>query len=185
MEGAARVQGQWPQYLKQLPSPALVHPVAFQSGGFDEAHPDFLPPDPRWGSSADLNDMATSARSLGQLVMPYLNVSWWDTTAPSVQALPSPLEPKDIAVQNLRGNPVTEQFGPHDGYIVSPHAAAVRKRIEGVFEEWKTDVPADCLFFDQIGARPVAPRLQPGRAERRSRTTTAGSRCSRRTPSGA
>ena len=86
--------------------------------------------------------------------MPYLNVSWWDTTAPSVQALPSPLEPKDIAVQNLRGNPVTEQFGPHDGYIVSPHVAAVRKRIDGVFEEWKTQVPADCLFFDQIGARP-------------------------------
>jgi Domain of unknown function (DUF6259) len=144
----------WPQHLQQLPSPALVHPVAFQSGGFDEAHPDFLPPDPRWGESADFNIMARSARSLGQLVMPYLNVSWWDTTAPSVQALPSPIEPKDIAVQNLRGNPVTEQFGPHDGYIVSPHVAAVRRRIDGVFEEWRTQVPADCLFFDQIGARP-------------------------------
>jgi hypothetical protein len=145
---------QWGAPLKQLPSPALIHPVAFQSGGFDEAHPDFLPPDPRWGSSADFNGMAASARALGQLVMPYLNVSWWDTTAPSVQSLPSPLEPKDIAVQNLRGNPVTEQFGPHDGYIVSPHVSAVRKRIQGVFEEWQTDVPADCLFFDQIGARP-------------------------------
>ena len=145
---------QWAAPLQQLPSPALIHPVAFQSGGFDEAHPDFLPPDPRWGSSADFNSMAANARSLGQLVMPYLNVSWWDTTAPSVQALPSPLEPKDIAVQNLRGNPVTEQFGPHDGYIVSPHVSAVRKRIQGVFEEWKTDVPVDCLFFDQIGARP-------------------------------
>ena len=125
-----------------------------------------------------------SARSLGQLVMPYLNVSWWDTTAPSVQALPSPLEPKDIAVQNLRGNAVTEQFGPHDGYIVSPHAPAVRKRIEGVFEEWKTDVPADCLFFDQIGARPWRRDFNPA-APTRSRTTTAGCRCSRRTPSAA
>ena len=60
LEGAARVQGQWPQHLQQLPSPALVHPVAFQSGGFDEAHPDFLPPDPRWGESADFNIMATA-----------------------------------------------------------------------------------------------------------------------------
>jgi hypothetical protein len=144
----------WTQYLRQMPSPAIVHPVSFQSGGFDEAHPDFLPPDPRWGSSADFNGMATTARSFGQLVMPYLNVSWWDTQAPSVHALPSPLEPKDIAVQNLRGNPVTEQFGEKDGYVVSPHVPAVRKRIDGVFEEWRTEVPADCLFFDQIGARP-------------------------------
>jgi hypothetical protein len=145
---------QWASRLAQLPSPALVHPVAFQSGGFDEAHPDFLPPDPRWGETGDLNRMRAAARSLGQLVMPYLNVSWWDTTAPSVQALPSSLEPKDIAVQNIRGSAVREQFGPHDGYVVSPHAPAVRKRIDGVFEEWKSVVPADCLFFDQIGARP-------------------------------
>jgi hypothetical protein len=144
----------WPEYLRQMPSPALVHPVSFQSGGFDEAHPDFLPPDPRWGSSNDFNGMATEARALGQLVMPYLNVSWWDTQAPSIHALPSPMEPKDIAVQTLRGNPVTESFGEKDGYVVSPHVPAVRKRIDGVFEEWRTQVPADCLFFDQIGARP-------------------------------
>ena len=124
-----------------------------------------------------------NARSLGQLVMRYLNVSWWDTTAPCVQGLPSPLEPKDIAVQNLRGNPVTEQFGPHDGYIVSPHVSAVRKWIQGVFEEWNTDVPVDCLF-DQIGARPwrrdfnpVAPSLL-GVLRRLAC-------CLRRTPSGA
>ena len=55
----------WAPYLRKLPSPALVHPVAFQSGGFDEAHPDFLPPDPRWGSNADLNGMAANARRSG------------------------------------------------------------------------------------------------------------------------
>ncbi|HEU0304378.1 MAG TPA: DUF6259 domain-containing protein [Gaiellaceae bacterium] len=145
---------QWGPYLASMPRPALVHPVAFQSGGFDEAHPDFLPPDPRWGSTDDFNAMAATARSLGQLVMPYLNVSWWDTQAPSVQSLPSSVEPKDIAVQNLRGNPVTEQFGDKDGYIVSPHVLPVRTRIDGVFDEWRTQAPADCLFFDQIGARP-------------------------------
>ena len=175
---------QWAGHLQQLPSPALVHPVAFQSGGFDEAHPDFLPPDPRWGDTGDFNRMAAVARSLGQLVMPYLNVSWWDTTAPSVQALPSSVEPKDIAVQNIRGSAVTEQFGPHDGYIVSPHVPAVSKRIDGVFEEWKTDVPADCLFFDQIGARPWRRDFNPA-APTRSRTTTAGCRCSPRTPTAA
>jgi hypothetical protein len=86
--------------------------------------------------------------------MPYLNVSWWDTQAPSVHALPAPLEPKDIAVQTLRGTPVTEQFGNKDGYIVSPHVPAVRARVAGVLEEWRTQAQADCLFFDQLGARP-------------------------------
>ena len=146
--------GEWAPSLRRLPSPALVHPVAFQSGGFDEAYPDFLPPDPLWGSNDDLNGAATYARSLGQLFMPYLNVSWWDTQGPSVHALPPPLEARDIAVQTLRGTPVTEQFGAKDGYVVSPHAPAVRRRIEGVLEEWRTQVPADCLFFDQLGARP-------------------------------
>lgn len=145
---------EWAPYLRRLPSPALLHPVAFQSGGFDEAYPDFLPPDPLWGSNDDLNGAATYARSLGQLVMPYLNVSWWDTQAPSVRALPAPLGAKDIAVQTLRGTPVTEQFGQHDGYVVSPYVPAVRKRIKGVLEEWRTQVPADCLFLDQLGSRP-------------------------------
>lgn len=145
---------EWAPYLRRLPSPALLHPVAFQSGGFDEAYPDFLPPDPRWGSNDDLNGVVAYARSLGLLVMPYLNVSWWDTQSPSVQALPPPIEARDIAVQTLRGTPVTEQFGAKDGYVVSPNTAPVRTRIAGLFEEWRTQVPADCLFFDQLGARP-------------------------------
>lgn len=144
----------WGPYLRRLPRPALVHPVAFQKGGFDEAYPDFLPPDPIWGSLNELNGVFEDVRSLGGLAMPYLNVSWWDTQAPSVNELPAPLEPKDIAMQTVRGTPVTEQFGDKDGYIVSPSVPAVRKRVDGVLEEWQTQVSADCLFFDQLGARP-------------------------------
>jgi Domain of unknown function (DUF6259) len=145
---------EWGSDLRRLPRPALVHPVAFQSGGFDEAYPDFLPPDPLWGTTADLDGMIDAAHDLGQLVMPYLNVSWWDTQSPSVHELPSSLEPKDITVQNVRGQPVTEKFGDKDGYVVSPNAPAVRKRVDGVMEEWHGEVPADCVFFDQLGARP-------------------------------
>ena len=46
-------------------------------------------------------------------------------------------------------------------------------------DEWQTQVPADCIFLDQLGARPVASRLQPGVADPDSPTTTAGSPCSR------
>ena len=42
---------EWAGELSGLPSPALLHPVAFQRGAFDENDPDFLPPDPRYGTT--------------------------------------------------------------------------------------------------------------------------------------
>lgn len=144
----------WGPALGRLPSPALLHPVAFQPRGHDEDYPDFLPPDPRWGSLDDLRGVVATARSLGQLVMPYLNVSWWDDQSPSVQGLPPPLTPADIAMQTSSGRVVREQYGNRDGYVVSPWARYVRDRVAALMEEWRRDVPADCLFFDQIGARP-------------------------------
>jgi hypothetical protein len=68
--------------------------------------------------------------------------------------LPAPQTPASISVQDPGGAPVTEQFGDHDGYVVSPSAPSVRHRAQAEIERWRTDVPADCLFFDQIGARP-------------------------------
>ncbi len=144
----------WPQALPRLPSPALLHPVAFQPRGHDESYPDFLPPDPRWGALDDFRRAVAAARRLGQLVMPYLNVSWWDDQSPTLASLPSPLRPDDLAVQTSSGRPVREQYEGHDGYVVSPWAPAVRRRVEALMEEWRRDVPVDCLFFDQIGARP-------------------------------
>jgi hypothetical protein len=145
---------EWGPHLRRLPSPSLLHPVAFQERGHDEDYPDFLPPDPKWGTLADFNAALDVARQLGHLVMPYLNVSWWDTQAPTVRGLPTPLTPKDIAMQNAAGAPVTEQFGPKDGYVVSPHVPFVRDRVDRLMEEWRQDAPVECLFFDQIGARP-------------------------------
>ncbi len=35
---------QYASLLSRLPSPGILHPVAFQPGGHDESYPDFLPP---------------------------------------------------------------------------------------------------------------------------------------------
>jgi hypothetical protein len=143
----------WSEPLRRLPSPSLLHPVAFQPRGHDEGYPDFLPPDSRWGTTADFNAALEVARSLGQIVMPYLNVTWWDDEAPSLRQLPAPLTPADIAMQTADGDAVREQFGEKDGYIVSPFVPYVRERISRLFEQWRRDVPVECLFIDQIGAR--------------------------------
>lgn len=137
----------WHAELARLPSPALLHPVAFQPGGHDRSLPDLLPPDPGLGTTAELRSVFDTSHALGQLVMPYLNVSWWNGDSPTLQAL----RPEQVAARDRDGHPVFEEYvGP--GWVVSPHAPAVRDRVARLLEDWRA-FGADCLFFDQFGAR--------------------------------
>jgi Domain of unknown function (DUF6259) len=147
----------WGEDLPRLPSPALLHPVAFQLGGHDASDPDFLPPDPRWGTNAEFRSLVEAAHEHGQLVMPYLNVSWWSDDSPTMTSLPSPLQGRDIAVIDKDGKPFVDAYGPKSGIVVSPFVPFVRSRLARLMQEWRTDVPADCLFFDQVGARQWIP----------------------------
>jgi hypothetical protein len=144
----------WSKALAELPSPALIHPVAFGPGGFDKTDPDVLPPDSSIGTLADLRGAVAAAHQRGDLVMPYLNVSWWSPQSPTVHELPDPLTGPSIAVQDPGGAAAREQFSGVDGFVVSPSVKFVRDRAASEIDRWQTDVPADCLFFDQIGARP-------------------------------
>jgi hypothetical protein len=153
-KGAVPTFKDWAQALGQLPSPVLIHPVAFGPGGFDATDPDVLPPDAKVGTLDDLRSAVDAAHTHGDLVMPYLNVSWWNPQSPTIQALPAPLTSTSISVQDSGGNAATEQFSGYDGFIVSPSVPFVRDRVQAEIERWHTDVPADCLFFDQLGARP-------------------------------
>jgi hypothetical protein len=141
---------QWGSFLQKLPSPILLHPVAYQPGGHDNGDPDFLPPDPRWGTTAGFAAMVAQAHARGDLVMPYSNSSWWDPSSPTMQSV----QTNDVAVIDQHGVPVTVAYGDHTGIVVSPSAPLVRQRVARQLEQWRTDVPSDCVFFDQIGARP-------------------------------
>ena len=126
------------------------------------------------GTNADFASVVETARSSGQLVMPYLNVSWWSDDSPTMKTLPSPLQPKDIAVIDRDGKPVVDAYGPKSGIVVSPFVLFVRSRVARLMQEWRTDVPADCLFFDQVGARQWLRDFNRASTSP-SRTTTAGS----------
>jgi hypothetical protein len=144
----------WATELRRLPSPALLHPVHYQRGLFDEVDPDFLPPDPGVGTSADFRAMVDAAHALGLLVMPYLNVSWWNADSPTVRRLLSEGGPERFAALDAAGKPRTEPFSSFNGYVVSPYTAAVRERVAALMDQWQAETPTDCYFFDQIGARP-------------------------------
>ncbi|HEY2937248.1 MAG TPA: lytic murein transglycosylase [Gaiellaceae bacterium] len=140
---------EWKRELGRLPSPALLHPVAFQLHGHDQSDPDFLPPDPVWGSTADLEGAVSDAHAHGLLVMPYLNVSWWTIGSSTVNALSSI---SSVAALDAAGQPLIDRYAAL-GYAVSPFVPAVKRVVSSVLDQWRTEVPADCIFLDQIGAR--------------------------------
>ncbi len=144
----------WSETLDRLPTPALIHPVAFGPGGFDATDPDVVPPDKTVGTLDQLQSAFSAARDRGDLVMPYLNVSWWSPGSPTVQQLPDGVTSAGLAVHDNTGKPATENFSGVDGLIVSPSVQFVRDRVQEEIERWHKDTPVDCLFFDQIGARP-------------------------------
>ena len=140
--------------LDRIPYPGLLHPVAFQPRGHDENYPDVLPPDPRWGMTADMATMFRAAQARGFLVMPYTNPTWWDDESPTLNALPPGVTITDVAAINWLGQSITNTYGSHFGYVASPWAPFVRDRLDRLNHEMTVDVPSDLLFEDQIGARP-------------------------------
>jgi uncharacterized protein DUF6259 len=145
------------QRLAQLPSPVVLHPVGYEAGGHDASDPDFLPPDPQWGTNADFNSFVRAAHGDGDLVMPYANLSWWDPSSPTMRNLPAGVSVKDVAALDAQGRPESIAYGDHTGVIVSPYAPYVRQRIQQFMAGWQTQVPVDCVFLDQVGARPWLP----------------------------
>lgn len=145
---------QYGEMLSQLPTPGILHPVAFQPNGHDENYPDFLPPNPAWGTTNDFAMMFQEAQMMGFLVMPYTNPTWWDDQSPTLQNLPPPTVITDVAVLNNQNIPFYEYYGAHGGYVVSPHDPFVQQRLEELVISMTADVPSNLFFEDQIGARP-------------------------------
>lgn len=134
----------WP--LAQLPSPILLHPVAYQVGGHDTGDPDFLPGDPQWGS---LGALVADAHAHGDMFMPYDNLSWWDPASATMRQT----TPATVAALDTSGAPQTIDYGNHAGVIVSPWSPVVRARALQELDAWRA-LGADCVFLDQVGARP-------------------------------
>jgi len=93
-------------------------------------------------------------------VMPYVNVTWWRPDSPTMRAL-GPTASTEIAALDTDGQPQTEEFAGLVGTVADPFVPVVRDRVTKLMEQWRSEVPVDCLFFDQIGARPWIRDLSP------------------------
>ncbi len=139
--------------LVLLPSPAIINPSSYYPGGFDHNYPDFLPPDPQYGTTEELKALFERAQARGIMVMPYINPTWWDDDSPTVQNELPPLTINDIAVIEKNGQPKIEEYGDSDGIVVSPQHPFVISRLDRLMNEMTIDVPSDFIYEDQIGAR--------------------------------
>jgi Domain of unknown function (DUF6259) len=144
---------QYAALLSHVPAPGILHLLAFQPGGFDENHPDMLPPAAAWGSSADMAEMVHQAQAMGFLVMPYINPTWWNDQSPTLQTIISTGQLTNVAALDSLSIPRYEVYGPHTGYVVSPYAPLVRQRIGQLMSDITGSISSDLVFEDQIGAR--------------------------------
>jgi hypothetical protein len=147
------LQGSWTfdsfrNFMPSLPPNNLLHLVAFWPVGFDENYPDYLPPNPALGNLAQLQNLVTTARAAGHIVMPYTNPTWWDDQSPTLTALGT-----GIVTRNRAGGLISENYGVHGGYVISPFDPSVIARQDQTRVEFTQTVPCDLLFEDQIGAR--------------------------------
>lgn len=148
-------------YLSPIPYPGILHPVAYWPRGFDENYPDFFPPDPALGTLEEMAAMFRQVRSMGYLVMPYINPTWWDDESPTMQNLPPPLTARDIAVLNKEGEPFYEPYDIHWGYVVSPYHPFVQQRLDRLMHDMKEAIPSDLIHEDQVGGRTSYPDYNP------------------------
>jgi hypothetical protein len=132
--------------------PGLIHPVAFQPIGHDHHYPDFLPPNPAYGSTEELADLVKYAQTQGNLVVPYTNFSWWNLDSPTLQQLITRAELPAVTVQQADGRLLAETYAS-EGYVVNFHHDFVRKRVAAEQKALMNQVGFDGIFEDQLGAR--------------------------------
>lgn len=148
--GIHRTFGDLSTRLALVRSPAILHPVSYWPVGFDRNYPDFLPPDPQFGTMADFRAFVDAAHARGLLVMPYTNPTWWDDQSPTAKSAP---DLAALAVIGLDGKPVFEHYAANHGFVPSPSSPAVQQRLAALMSQWRKDVPVDLVLQDQIGSR--------------------------------
>jgi hypothetical protein len=137
--------------IDKLPLPGILVPVTFQNAKHDQLYPDFLPPNPLFGTTDQMKDMVAYAHSKGSLVYPYVNFSWWDLASPTLKNLPA-----GTSLASITDKPET-YTGTAGITIVPDHPFVLKRTME---ERDRLCAPAnvglDGLLEDQWGVHSMS-----------------------------
>jgi len=136
--------------LDKLPSPMLIHFSDYLKGGFDKQYPDHLPVRPNVGTPEEFKIFFDRAHSLGLLISPYTNPTWWcdHPKGPTFER-----EGDAPLLKDLNGKPIYERYSKNDGWTITFWHPAVQAANRLTVRQFTQDYPVDVLFQDQCGAR--------------------------------
>lgn len=138
------------EHLDRLPIPALIHFADYLKGGFDKQYPDHLPPRAEFGTAEEFAALFTKARSMGHLVMPYTNPTWWcdQPRGPTFER-----HGDEPLLRNLDGKLSEERYASNVGFTICHWHPAVQAANRLTRKQFTRQYPVDVLFQDQCGAR--------------------------------
>jgi hypothetical protein len=142
------------------PSPSIAMLSMYYAGGFEGYHPDYLPPDPTWGTTEEFQQMVTDIKQQGKMVMPFTLPNWWNEDSPTLLGL-SGVTLEDIAELDMGGNPRFHNWGSHNGYFVSPGNTFVINRVQKIYEDIFGTYGCDLMYEDVIGCHDAGLDFNP------------------------
>ncbi|OVE80229.1 hypothetical protein BVY01_00610, partial [bacterium I07] len=137
-----------PGSLIHLNNPSIIILSDFQAGGYYGSHPDYLPPDPRLGTTDDFKKLFESLHTQDHFVVPTAIPAWWDENSPTIQSLAGSFE--EIAQIDVNGQPFSQTVYEKNGYYVSPYHAVVQQKMTDIIEDLTLTVPGDMIFMDEV-----------------------------------
>ncbi|MFC5529882.1 discoidin domain-containing protein [Cohnella yongneupensis] len=140
-------------FIDKMNYNGIIHLVGFQTGGHDENYPDFIPPDPKWGTDATFQQFVKHAKDKGNKIVPYTNMSWWGKSSPTLANLPSGTTLDSLVVQKENNTIQSESYGMHEGYVVNPGDPFFVKRTTEEHAKLIDVAGFDGVFEDQWGIR--------------------------------
>lgn len=138
--------------LPYLPAPSIIHFTEHLPLGFDKSYPIHFPPAEWYGTPEEFGEFFRRAKTMGHLVMPYTNPTWFPDQSPIWQKEPNA---KDALALDLNGQPYRETYssGAASGYGICLWHPLVQRYNRETVRLFTQDYPVDILFQDQCGAR--------------------------------
>jgi hypothetical protein len=146
--------------VDKLKFPGIVHFVVLGRGGFDNQYPDFIPPDPKWGTTEEFADLVREIHAKNGLVIPYTNFSWWDNNGTTMTSLPADLPMTDIIAAGTGGAIIIEKYGPNAGFVMNLHHPFVKAKINEQHAALMKTIGVDGIFgFLRISGEHATPPM--------------------------